>query len=253
MLLIKMIILLLLHRLTPSLKFRRWIYAAALFILSSSISAGLACSFPCINPVTASWRVEDRSFAPNLKCINFDVLLKVISIFNLLGDLICLIIPVCIIMSSQMSTRKKTHVLIVFILGGVASILAVVRIYVTYETQRPESLVDYNWAAAKLMTLSTVEMNIGVICCCLPAVKQGLAYFVPSVFGSFSSMTPSEKTNPRDSEELGRMNGGSSVDRLDMRDTRRKPDSEVGVNDVGSSSDLTIVGDDEAPDAANRV
>lgn len=113
---IKVAILLLYLRLTPSTKFRNCVYVAIAFIIATSFSMGMVTSFPCRHPISASWDYSAR-FATT-KCVNYAKVLKTQGFFHLIGDLVILFLPFPVMWKSSMARMQKTHVMILLSLGG---------------------------------------------------------------------------------------------------------------------------------------
>ncbi|KAF2122856.1 hypothetical protein BDV96DRAFT_639414 [Lophiotrema nucula] len=85
--------------------------------------------------------------------------------FNIGSDLYLVIIPIPLVAGLKMSWGRKVRVSFVFGLGLLATILSALNLYYRVLSLRT---IDTSWAYIPVYICSIFELNIGVICTCLP-------------------------------------------------------------------------------------
>ncbi|RPA77153.1 hypothetical protein BJ508DRAFT_330460 [Ascobolus immersus RN42] len=175
---IKLSLLIFYHRFSASNLFRLTIYATILFVIGSGFSLCMAMFFICL-PIEANW-IYSLRYDPGTQCLNMFALFTSGSVINAVSALFVWLLPLPIIVKSKMSKTRKMHVYSVFSLGGLVVIASFVRVYLVVAAER--HTVDYGWKVAHVMIASAIEVNIGIICACLPAIKQLLARYFPMYF-----------------------------------------------------------------------
>ncbi|KAG9734558.1 hypothetical protein KCU73_g10737, partial [Aureobasidium melanogenum] len=90
------------------------------------------------------------------------------AIFNIVIDLIILVLPLKELFALQTSLKKKLMVMVMFSLGIFVTFVSVVRLHSLIVFANSQNITwDYNDAA----WWSTVEIHVGIICACLPSVR----------------------------------------------------------------------------------
>jgi hypothetical protein len=92
----------------------------------------------------------------------------VASIFHILTDVWVLLLPIPLLRSVPRPPREKYGLYFVFGVGAIAIITAVCRFKFLYDYT---TSADPFYAFAPLMTWSTVEVNVGILCACLPTLR----------------------------------------------------------------------------------
>lgn len=67
------------------------------------------------------------------------------------------------------------------------TLVSLARIYFVFVAEN-NFFRDYSWHGARTMAVSAIEVNLGIVCASLPAVKNGLGTWFPKLFGSFSQV-----------------------------------------------------------------
>ena len=113
------------------------------------------------------------------KCINYEAVLTVFSTLNIATDVAILCLPLPLVWKLQISRRQRFQIIGIFLLGGlydkpifamvqltIDSICAVsiIRIFAVTST----SLDDPSWSNVYGTVWSVVEIDIGIVCACLP-------------------------------------------------------------------------------------
>lgn len=138
-------------------------------IISWMIALTLIAIFQC-KPVKFAWQRWDLIHKGT--CINYDTFVLVQSSFNLILDLIILVMPMPTLYRLKISTRKKFQIMVMFSLGFIIVVVSILRIQTltfAIDTQNP------SWSSWGPILWSNVEVYVSIICACLPAVKVFLS------------------------------------------------------------------------------
>ena len=110
---VKTSILLFYLRLSPEKRFRQMTFGIMTFVAIYSIVTILVFTFPC-RPVAAAW---DVSIA-GPKCINQIEFVYANAAFNILSDVLTLILPIKLCWSLQTTLKQKVLLLLVLFMGS---------------------------------------------------------------------------------------------------------------------------------------
>ncbi|KAF2659649.1 hypothetical protein K491DRAFT_590728 [Lophiostoma macrostomum CBS 122681] len=101
-------------------------------------------------------------------CIDSGAFFQFASVFHIITDLWVLLLPVPLLRSIPRPPREKYGLFFVFGVGVFAIITAVFRFKFLHDyTVSPDPF----YAFAPLMTWSMVEVNVGILCACLPTLR----------------------------------------------------------------------------------
>ncbi|KAL0932704.1 uncharacterized protein CTRU02_211667 [Colletotrichum truncatum] len=144
-----------------------WLAVYAAFCLGISI-------FTCW-PVAKYWNDQIEG-----GCIERSVVNYVIAGFNILNDIIILVLPVPWLRNLQVTFRAKLILIGVFTCGAFAAIVAIIRLHSLYVhgsapiSQQPLVGVD-------IAVWSGLEINIAIICASIPALKALFIKIIPKL------------------------------------------------------------------------
>ncbi|GLA36924.1 hypothetical protein AnigIFM63309_003421 [Aspergillus niger] len=181
---VKTSILLFYLRLSPEKRFRQITYAIMAFVAAYSLTSILVFTLGC-QPVAAMWDVSKSAGA---KCVDQFSFVYANAAFNVFSDVIILILPIRLCWSLQVSWRQKTMLLMLFILGSFACIVSCVRIITMMPFIHSS---DFTWYKVTLATWCMVEINVGIICACLPVMRPLFLQTFPRLFSSIGSRNTS--------------------------------------------------------------
>ncbi|KAF2127338.1 hypothetical protein P153DRAFT_398683 [Dothidotthia symphoricarpi CBS 119687] len=170
-------------RIFPSQRTRMFcfigIVASVLYTLAYSIAAWLQCK-----PISASWEAWDGEHGEPDYCINLNTFWYAASGVNIALDLVIAAIPIPELVTLNLSWRKKGSLIAIFGVGFITIMVSCVRLPTlhTYgNTYNP--LWNHSWGNL----VSTVELNVGVICICLPSFRRFFQRFIPKLCGGTST------------------------------------------------------------------
>lgn len=161
-------------------------------------------AFQC-SPVRAAY----DSTVSNKKCLSIVTLYLCSAPVNIITDLAILVLPLPVLTGMRLPQRQKTILIMTFALGVFVTIVDVVRIYYLQQAVDNQSIehsrlgtgVDFAYTASTALMWSAVEVNVGIICACIPTLKPLIKKILPSMItdrqgsvseknGSFSSQVP---------------------------------------------------------------
>ncbi|OAA79104.1 hypothetical protein LEL_02590 [Akanthomyces lecanii RCEF 1005] len=184
------------------------LYLAELSMLKLSLSAFYLCVFPgtgirrllwgiCILNVlfgvvfvTAAifqctpihyWWTQYSENPGQGHCININAMGWSNATISVLIDILMIAIPLSQITKLQLHWRKKVGVVIMFLTGTFVTVVSILRL---------RSLVGFansnnpTWDQWEIAYWSTIEVNIGMICTCLPSLRLLLLRLFPKLLGN---------------------------------------------------------------------
>ncbi|KAH8691723.1 hypothetical protein GQ44DRAFT_719994 [Phaeosphaeriaceae sp. PMI808] len=143
--------------------------------------------FTCV-PVDAYWKIAKKETA---QCIKDEILWFVNAGINIFTDIMVAVLPVKAIWALQIPNRQKFAVLGILTIGWFVCVVSILRLHALIVVfQHPEDRTYYSAAAAYW---SSIEMNLGIVCASLPALKPLVVTIIPNFanrHGSRGSGTP---------------------------------------------------------------
>ncbi|KAL5121516.1 hypothetical protein ACEQ8H_000588 [Pleosporales sp. CAS-2024a] len=152
----------------------KWPLNAALAIC---VAWGIVTFFTSIfgcNPPSAYWRVSHRAGAT---CLADSTLWFVNAGMNIFTDLVVAILPVKAIWKLQMPNRQKFVLIGILTVGWFVCLVSILRLHaLVHMSHHMDDLTYYGATAA---AWSSIEMNLGIVCASLPALKPLLIKLIP--------------------------------------------------------------------------
>ncbi|OAQ99996.1 hypothetical protein LLEC1_01841 [Akanthomyces lecanii] len=107
--------------------------------------------------------------------------------FAIATDVLILSLPMQPIWASKLPVNQKRALMLVFALGGFVTVTSILRATtLNFSITSPDVTYDIS---STLWTI--IEINVAIICACLPMCRLVLAWILPSLFGSMTvSSTP---------------------------------------------------------------
>jgi fucose permease len=173
----------------PIFKWSNWLTLAVVNV------AGLALTllniFQC-RPVAAAHQYPTPA---NAQCIDIVTLYLSSAPVNIITDLAILFLPMPILTGMRLPRKQKIILIVTFSFGAFVTAVDVVRIaylqnaalnrFTVVKTQssgNPRTIEqqDFPWYASLSFMWSAVEVNLGIICACVPCLKPLFSRFFPS-------------------------------------------------------------------------
>ncbi|ERS95395.1 uncharacterized protein SPSK_01719 [Sporothrix schenckii 1099-18] len=156
----------------------RWcIHALNALNLMLMVAIFVVVIFECI-PVAYSW---DKTI-PGGHCINQPNFLIATSALTIFTDVLCLALPFWVFLGLKMHLRVKIALLFVFVLGGIVTIIGVVRLVYFYKGFFLPPGPDPFYSLA--FCTSAIEINMAIICASAPALRGLFRAWFPRFFSS---------------------------------------------------------------------
>jgi fucose permease len=154
-------------------------------------------AFQC-DPVSAAYDPTQAK----AKCLSIVTLYLCSAPVNIITDLAILVLPIPVLTGVRLPQRQKSILVFTFALGIFVTIVDVVRIYYLQQASTDQfhaesrlgTGTDFAWAASTAFMWSAVEVNVGIICACIPTLKPLIKRILPSMITEHSrSNTSTEK------------------------------------------------------------
>ncbi|KAI4244451.1 MAG: hypothetical protein LQ352_006794 [Teloschistes flavicans] len=163
-------------------KFRYVCLSVIIIVVGYGTSCGLAKIFIC-SPVKAGW---DKKYKGPKHCADHIKIDFVLGWFSIFTDFAIFLMPAPMLWKLQLPRYKKLGLAIIFTFGAFTCAMSIARqafLYAGHDTK--ESLV---WN----IIVFTLELNVGIICGCLPVIQPLLkqipmSKYLPSSLRSYFS------------------------------------------------------------------
>ncbi|KAF6514527.1 hypothetical protein HZS61_005661 [Fusarium oxysporum f. sp. conglutinans] len=170
---------------SPQKWFRRVIFVTIAFVVLYTIIIASLLLFGC-QPRETAW--GPYLFATG-KCIDYAVMYIIIAVANIISDIVLFAIPMPMIVQLKIPLGQKIGLGIMLSIATITVTTSIIRmIYL------PSLLgaLDIPWIAAPANVWSFVEVNLFIICGCMPTFRKFFKRFAPKWMGSSSDAVCSE-------------------------------------------------------------
>jgi len=168
--------------------YRKVVWGSIAFIAVWLVTFTSVVVFQC-NPVSAYWKsfMNDKS-----KCFAADIPLLIHGMTNSLTDLYVFVLPMPMFWKVQLPKKQRIGLMALFGIGFITVGAGAVRLYYSILTAQS---ADYTWMGYYLWTWEAIEINLGIICACIPGIKPLIVRILPSLlsYGNGSSVLPSNR------------------------------------------------------------
>ena len=183
LMLLKLTLLFFFLRIFPARKMRHIIWATITFTLLWGMACIIAAIFQC-NPISFSWDRWDGEHKG--QCVDINALGWSNAAISIVLDVWMLALPLYQVFQLKLSWKKKISVTLMFCVGTFVTVMSILRL---------QSLIHFGnslnptWDQSDASQWSTIEINVGIVCACLPALRKILIRFFPSIQGSTARNT----------------------------------------------------------------
>ncbi|KAK6360014.1 hypothetical protein TWF696_001135 [Orbilia brochopaga] len=206
--------------------FRVAAYVMMFIVFGYAAEAILTAIFNCI-PVEAFWTGD-----PTAKCIPREALWFANAGLNIFTDFSIAILPLPVIIQLNMPKRQKIPLMFIFALGFFICIVSILRLRFLIILSRS---MDPTWDQPATAYWSAIEMNISIVCACLPALKPLVSLVAPTIFGSTPASNPPSYRDYRNgrAKKIGAWSLSDTFKTKSSRATTTMDDElELGTQDV---------------------
>ncbi|KAL1798660.1 hypothetical protein ACET3X_002697 [Alternaria dauci] len=176
-------------RLADRTKWRPFLISMLVFIAAFTIGSTFAIIFQCI-PVQAGWDYNLRPPMGTAKCYDANIF-KNVGVFNssvnIATDLLFALIPIPMVWKLQVTIQTRIGLAVILSLGLFASAVAIYKTPMQYNFFK---IMDWSGEGAWYYIWQQVELHVGIIAACLPAMKPLFADF----FGQVRSLATKGRT-----------------------------------------------------------
>ncbi|KAL4931459.1 uncharacterized protein BDV17DRAFT_297185 [Aspergillus undulatus] len=193
-------------RVFPRREFRNLVYVAIGLNVAYIIVFDSITIFQCI-PLEGAWYRWEMT--GEYQCRNINAQGWAAAIVNMILDIFVMALPLKELYRLNLSWRKKSFVMSMFSLGIFVTIVSIIRL---------ESLIVFanttnlTWDYVSVGYWSTIEIHVGVICACLPALRALFTRIMPRVFGDTTHGTKSRGSRSRSLGTTSRSTGVKQAD-----------------------------------------
>ncbi|KAF1911462.1 hypothetical protein BDU57DRAFT_461805 [Ampelomyces quisqualis] len=152
-------------RLSPNRNFRLWVGVGFGLNMCSFLYALLIVVFQC-TPVTAALKTLARLTA---QCTDRQFVLYTPAVINVILDIYIFILPIPTLARLQMPRRKKWAVLSVFLFGGGAVIMGILRFHPVVKLLAISSTSS---GVGEIIIIVALELNLAALAVNLPAIRS---------------------------------------------------------------------------------
>lgn len=212
--LLKLSLLFFYHRIFPGIPVRRVITATIIFDILFGFAFTVTAIFQC-RPVRFYWESWDGEHTG--KCIDINALAWANAAISIALDIWMLAIPLSQLVHLKLAWKKKVGVALMFCVGTFVTVVSIIRL---------QSLIHFSnstnptWDQFDVASWSTIEINVGIICTCMPAIRVILVRLFPKVLGSTRPSGQNYASYGNRSGHLGKTPEGSKSLSTTLRNDR---------------------------------
>ncbi|KAK6220847.1 hypothetical protein LQW54_001766 [Pestalotiopsis sp. IQ-011] len=230
----KVSILLLYLRIFPDRQFRKHIFILmgimALFCVAFVVTLLTYCL-----PFDYTWERWDNEKTG--KCIDMNAQTYTCAALNIFLDLVIFFIPIPQLLKLDLNMKKKAGIILTFLVGLFVTICSMIRLRALIGwTASTNSTMDF----AKLASWSLVELDVGVICACMPGMA-GLFRRLKKRGTDYIRSRSSNNASMALDTFSGSKAGGPAITKTTIISVKRTHHDREDNKSVGSESELELV------------
>jgi hypothetical protein len=195
--------------------------------------------FAC-TPIAGSW---DLILSLTAKCIDKKKFYMGASIPNVITDVVLVAMPLPYVWKLHAPIAQRIVLAGIFALGAFVSIVSIIRLSVLVKTT--SGVMDLTYTFKDVYLWSLVEIQVGLICVCLPSLRPMVRVMGLNSLFSFSSRSRPSGATPDPYRGLSNGRSGQSGSRI-------KGNSFFGTSDgtrVGDEDEFEMIGKQERMEA----
>ncbi|KAF2646010.1 hypothetical protein P280DRAFT_386971, partial [Massarina eburnea CBS 473.64] len=175
---VKLAFLIFFLQIFPKKNFRRIVWAFITFTLLYVTATGTAAALIC-TPVSFAWEGWDGEHKGH--CVNNNNLAFSHAGISIVLDFASLTLPVTQIWDLHMSIRKKIGVIMMFSVGSFVTVVSILRLRALVHFANTRNMT---WDYLDASFWSVIEVQVGIVCACMPSIRLALARLFPKDLGS---------------------------------------------------------------------
>ncbi|KAF2731278.1 hypothetical protein EJ04DRAFT_545296 [Polyplosphaeria fusca] len=166
------------QRIFPGRPVRRVILATIIFDVLFGVAFVIAGIFQC-RPISFYWTNWDGEHKG--KCIDINALGWANAAISITLDFWMLAIPLSQLLHLKLAWKKKIGVAMMFCVGTFVTVVSIIRLQSLVHFAKS---INATWDQWEVSNWSTIEINVGIICACMPAIRVVLVRLFPKVLGT---------------------------------------------------------------------
>ncbi|KAL6399500.1 hypothetical protein AUP68_18048 [Ilyonectria robusta] len=177
--LLKLALLFFYLRIFPARPIRRTLWGTVIFNCLFGTVFVIISVFQC-RPVTYFWTKWDGEHTGH--CMDINSIAWSNSGISIALDVWMLAIPLSQLKALNLDWRKKIGVGIMFCVGAFVTVVSILRLrsLITFDSHSQNP----TWEFLEVSKWSTIEINVGIICTCMPTLRLILVRIFPKVLGT---------------------------------------------------------------------
>jgi hypothetical protein len=191
-------------RIFPQRSIRAATYGLMGIVLVYAIWRFFSAVFTC-NPPAAFW---DHTIT-HKTCQDRLALSLASTTLNMATDILITVLPLPFLRKLQIPDRQRWALMAVFALGGVVVIVSILRIPALYHLMDSK---DITWENPMACIWSTIEINVAIICSCLPTLRCLFPKMLAAASGYSTGSSGRAYSFSKPREAAQRSEGWKSVD-----------------------------------------
>lgn len=245
--LVKLCLLFFYLRIFPSQGVRRLLWGTVIFTVLFGVVFTVLTIFEC-TPISFFWNQWDGEHEG--MCLNVSAIAWSNAAISIALDIWMLAIPLGQIRSLNLHWKKKIGVAMMFVVGTFVTIVSIIRLHAIVSFA---SSANVTWDNFPVLLWSTVEINVGIMCTCMPTLRLMLVRYFPRLGGGSSYANRGRGYYPSGGPGAGRSGPGVVGPGLSGR-SGKPGGSGLGTNDrsmlsrkglpLGNVATTTFGGDD---------
>ncbi|KAL8663169.1 MAG: hypothetical protein Q9202_004101 [Teloschistes flavicans] len=157
----------------------KWCIVGGIAFQVTMLIAFFIVAVNACKPLSAFW--TPLATYPH-ECIDEGNYMLSFGIITIFLDFAILLLPIPLVMGLQLSRKQRIAVCTLFGLGFIVCIAGIVQVY--YIDVALRKSYDETWDGWPLWVASAVEVDLGILCVSVPAIRPFLAIYVPRLLES---------------------------------------------------------------------
>ncbi|KAF2838138.1 GMC oxidoreductase [Patellaria atrata CBS 101060] len=177
-------------RIFPNKSFRKWVWVTMAACIGYNIAFVLVSVWQC-RPIDYAWTHWDKEHQGT--CNNINAQGWTSAAINMILDVIVIILPLPSLSKLELSRKRKIMILLMFSVGFFVTIVSILRLRTILRFGDSENVT---WDYVALGYWSTIEIHVGIICACMPALRSFFKHIWPRVFKVTENRSTKQTPSP---------------------------------------------------------
>ncbi|KAI6780692.1 uncharacterized protein J7T54_001196 [Emericellopsis cladophorae] len=193
-------------RVFPKRNVRRYLWATVALVVCFGTAFVVAGIFQC-TPISYYWTRWKEEATDHGHCVDVSALAWANGAISIGIDLWMIAIPLSQVHNLNLDWKKKAEVAFMFCVGLFVTVMACIRLesLISNDVHSPNA----TWVKQEVAIWSTIEVNVGIICACLPSLRTLVVLLFGRIPLLSSSFQRAQRPRPvQDGDDEKRIKGG---------------------------------------------